>query len=399
MNRWTVGEKLFVAMGCVIAPAASIAIIGSMAAAEFSVSRFLIGFLSIFMLAACMYATSLIRRLSNELRRLGREMKSSAEQVASAASQVSSASHSLAQGASEQAASLEETSASGEEITAMTQKSAQSSEEAAHLVGAMDGRIRQANTALSEMVQSMQSINESSDKIAHIIKIIDAIAFQTNILALNAAVEAARAGQAGLGFAVVADEVRNLAQRSAQAARDTSELIQESISRSAEGKDKLCQVTAAIGAINESAEKVRTLVDEVAAGSREQNRGIEQIAKSIGQIEKVTQAVAANAEESASSSEELSAMADTMRKSAGELQDMVGGERRVRNKVADRSRTVAAPRVSEPRPSGNGYRNLNARKLTSSNLSALSRATGKSAGIPRAHAEAALPLGGDFREF
>ena len=140
----------------------------------------------------------------------------------------------------------------------------------------------------------MGDIKASSDKVAKIIKVIDEIAFQTNILALNAAVEAARAGEAGMGFAVVADEVRNLAQRCAQAAKDTAALIEESIVKSNDGKTKVDQVAVAIRAITEESAKVKTLVDEVSLGSQEQTRGIEQVAKALTQMEQVTQQSAAN---------------------------------------------------------------------------------------------------------
>jgi len=162
-------------------------------------------------------------------------------------------------------------------------------------------------------------------KISKIIKVIDEIAFQTNILALNAAVEAARAGEAGMGFAVVADEVRNLAQRCAQAARDTADLIEGAISKSNDGKVKVDQVAAAIREITVESAKVRTLVDEVNLGSQEQARGIEQIGKAIGQMEQVTQKIAANAEESASAAEELNAQSETLRDVVDRLTALVGG--------------------------------------------------------------------------
>ena len=141
---------------------------------------------------------------------------------------------------------------------------------------------------------------------------IDEIAFQTNILALNAAVEAARAGEAGMGFAVVADEVRNLAQRCAQAAKDTASLIEESIAKSNDGKSKVDQVAAAIREITEESTTIKTLVDEVNLGSQEQARGMEQIGKAITQMEQVTQKTAANAEESASAAEELNAQSESL---------------------------------------------------------------------------------------
>ncbi|HKW97096.1 MAG TPA: methyl-accepting chemotaxis protein [Bryobacteraceae bacterium] len=266
-----------------------------------------------------------VRSITVQLRSLANEMNLGSEQVSSAAGQVSSSSQSLAQGASEQAASLEETSASSEEITSMTRKNAENSRSAASLTTKASELVTTANHDLEQMVSSMQEINASSDKIAKIIKVIDEIAFQTNILALNAAVEAARAGDAGMGFAVVADEVRNLAQRSAQAAKDTAALIEESIAKSNDGKSKLDQVAKAIHDITANVTQINTLVDEVKLGSEEQARGIEQIAKAIAQMEQVTQKTAANAEESASASEELNAQAASMDTIVGQLRGMVGG--------------------------------------------------------------------------
>ena len=171
----------------------------------------------------------------------------------------------------------------------------------------------------------MGEINTQSGKISKIIKVIDEIAFQTNILALNAAVEAARAGEAGLGFAVVADEVRNLAQRSAWAAQDTSALIEESIAKSNGGKTKVDQVATAIRTITEESAKVKTIVDEINLGSQEQTRGIEQIARAIIQMEQVTQNAAAGAEEGAAAAEELNAQSETLKDIVERLTDMVGG--------------------------------------------------------------------------
>jgi methyl-accepting chemotaxis protein len=265
--------------------------------------------------------------MSKDLRRAAIELSEGAGQITSAASQVASSSQSLAQGASQQAASLEETSASTEEITSMTRKNAENSKSAAEVMATVDRQVHDGNHTLDQMVVSMQQINASSDKIAKIIKVIDEIAFQTNILALNAAVEAARAGEAGMGFAVVADEVRNLAQRSAQAAKDTSALIEESIATSRDGSAKLEQVAGVIRAITESSTQVKTLVDEVNMGSQEQARGIEQISKAVAQMDQVTQGTAASAEESASASEELSAQAQALNQIVAELGNLVGGDR------------------------------------------------------------------------
>jgi methyl-accepting chemotaxis protein/methyl-accepting chemotaxis protein-1 (serine sensor receptor) len=171
----------------------------------------------------------------------------------------------------------------------------------------------------------MKEINSSSEKISKIIRVIDEIAFQTNILALNAAVEAARAGEAGMGFAVVADEVRNLAHRSAQAAKDTTALIEESIAKSNEGNKKLQLVAGSIQQVTGSATQVKVLVDEVDVGSQEQTRGIEQIAAAVTQMETVTQRSAASAEESAAASEELAAQAQTLYDIVERVRKLVGG--------------------------------------------------------------------------
>ncbi len=265
-------------------------------------------FLSIASLGICgLLVFFVVNGINRALNTAVHELSSGAEQVATAATEIAASSQSLAQGTSEQAASLEETSASSEEMTSMTRKNADNSQQCAKLMVHVDARVTAANQTLGQMVTSMREINSSSDKISKIIKVIDEIAFQTNILALNAAVEAARAGEAGMGFAVVADEVRNLAQRSAQAAKDTAGLIEESITRSNEGSAKLTQVSEAISTITESTNQVKTLVDEVNLGSQEQARGVEQISKAIVQIEQVTQQAAASSEEAASASQELTA--------------------------------------------------------------------------------------------
>ncbi len=264
------------------------------------------------------------RSISRGLRCVIGALGESAHQVTGAASQIARSSQSLSEGASEQAASLEETSASAEEINAMATKNAANSKSVAGNAVESSRRIDEANANLEQMVTSMDEINAASGKISRIIKVIDDIAFQTNILALNAAVEAARAGEAGLGFAVVADEVRNLAQRCAQAAKDTTELIEGSVGKSNDGKEKLSQVAAAVRSITESAERAKTLVEEVKLGSEQQALGIEQMARALAEMERGTQTTAASAEESASTSEELNAQAESLRDIVEELMTMVG---------------------------------------------------------------------------
>jgi methyl-accepting chemotaxis protein/methyl-accepting chemotaxis protein-1 (serine sensor receptor) len=334
----------------------------------------------------------MVRQISSTLRQIAGEMGDGADQVAAAASQVSSSSQSLAQGSSEQAASIEETSASSEEINSMSRKNAENSKVAADSMVEAAQRVDEANRNLEQMVTSMNEINASSDKISKIIKVIDEIAFQTNILALNAAVEAARAGEAGMGFAVVADEVRNLAQRCAQAAKDTAGLIEESIAKSNDGKTKLDQVATAVRSITDVANKVKTLVDEVKLGSEEQARGIEQVAKAITQMEKVTQTTAANAEESASASEELSAQSDTLRAIVARLNGMVGGG----SSETGGGRTVREHRrVTERRPA-----KVAALAPAISKRHNMSDGGANEPASVGVHADkTAFPMEGDFKEF
>jgi methyl-accepting chemotaxis protein/methyl-accepting chemotaxis protein-1 (serine sensor receptor) len=290
-----------------------------------------------------------VRGINNLLQTSIVELGDGADQVATAATQVSSSSQSLAQGASEQAASLEETSASSEEINSMARKNTDNSRSTADLLARSQEKVNQANRFLEDMVVSMDLITDSSGKISKIIKVIDEIAFQTNILALNAAVEAARAGEAGMGFAVVADEVRSLAQRSAQAAKDTAALIEDSITRSGEGKVKVDQVALAIRAVTEDSARVKVMIDEVSLGSEEQSRGIDQIGRAISQMEQVTQTNAASAEESAAAAEELSAQSESLKDVIARLQEMVGGSAGTAS-VTLRSARRPRPAAQSPRP-------------------------------------------------
>lgn len=269
-------------------------------------------------------AVVVVRRLNRELAQAVAELSEGAGQVSSAASQVSAASQSLAQGSSEQASALEQTSAAAEEIHSLSRKNSDNSRVAADVVTQSQEKFGQVNHTLADALGAMSEISAQSDKISKIIKTIDEIAFQTNILALNAAVEAARAGEAGMGFAVVADEVRNLAQRCAQAAKDTADLIEESVSKSQDGKLKVDLVATLIRDVIAEAAKVKTLVDEVRLGAEEQAKGIEQISKAIAQMQQVTQQTAASAEEGASASEELHAQAQALDAIAEKLSAMVG---------------------------------------------------------------------------
>jgi methyl-accepting chemotaxis protein len=255
------------------------------------------------------------------------EINTSAQQVASGARQVSDSAQILSQGSTEQASSVEELTASLEQVAVQTKQNAINANEANELAITAKENAIQGNSQMSAMLKAMEEINESSGNISKIIKVIDDIAFQTNILALNAAVEAARAGQHGKGFAVVAEEVRNLAARSANAAKETTGLIEGSIKK-AEGGTKIANETAvALNKIVEGVAKAATLVGGIAAASDEQAAAISQINQGIMQVSQVTQTNSATSEESAAASEELSGQAQILNEMVGKFKLKKGSSR------------------------------------------------------------------------
>jgi methyl-accepting chemotaxis protein len=269
------------------------------------------------------FASTITRSVGRALREVSQALTEGASQVASASTQVSAASQSLAEGASQQAASLEETGSSLEEMSSMTRRNAESAEMAKELASQTRSAADLGAREMQTMTSAMAEIKTSSGNIGKIIKTIDEIAFQTNILALNAAVEAARAGEAGMGFAVVADEVRSLAQRSAQAAKETADKIEDSIKRSEHGVQISTKVAQSLEEIVAKARKVDELVAQIASASKEQSIGITQVNTSVSQMDKVTQSNAANAEETASASEELSAQADALKHAVQRLMSLI----------------------------------------------------------------------------
>lgn len=287
------------------------------------------------------FAVVIIRGIGKVLRQLAAALIDGAGQVSSAAGQVSEASQSLASGAGEQAASLEETSSSLEEMASMTRRNAENAQQANDLANQARKAADTGAADMQHMAAAMGAIQTSSDDIAKIIKTIDDLAFQTNILALNAAVEAARAGEAGMGFAVVADEVRSLAQRSAQASKETAAKIEGSVKSTAEGVEISRKVSEVLSEIVTKVRNVDELVAQVANASREQTQGISQINTAVGEIDKVTQNNAANAEESAAAAEELNAQAATLNDSVGELLRLVGGKVQAYATRPTRSNTTA----------------------------------------------------------
>ena len=265
-------------------------------------------------------------------------------QVSAAAGEISNASQSLAEGATEQAASLEETSSALEQTASMTRQNADNASKTNDTMVYTGTLFVKGSGYMAEMTTSMAGISESAEQIGRIIKTIEDIAFQTNLLALNAAVEAARAGEAGKGFAVVADEVRNLAGRSAQAARDTTLLIQSTVERVHKGSDVATQLDKSFSDIQESANTITRLVQEIAAATNEQAQGVDQVNTAVAQMDKVTQQNAASAEESASASEQLSAQ-------AGQLDDMVNNLVALVNGQGNTPTTQRSPNPS-PRSGG-----------------------------------------------
>jgi methyl-accepting chemotaxis protein len=252
---------------------------------------------------------SALRDTCRDLNQIMAQILAAADQIKSGAAQVTDTSQSLSQGASEQASSIEEISSSMSQLGSQTRTNAENANQANQLSDVSRQAAQKGNRQMEEMVRAMADINQSSQNISKIIKVIDEIAFQTNLLALNAAVEAARAGKHGKGFAVVAEEVRNLAARSAKAARETAELIEGEVEKTAAGSEIANQTAEALHEIVTSINQVSDLVVEIANASNEQAQGIAQVTLGLGQIDQVAQQTTASAEESAAAAEELSSQA------------------------------------------------------------------------------------------
>jgi methyl-accepting chemotaxis protein len=275
-------------------------------------------------LLGIMLGAFLSRSITRPIGRIVAGLSEGTKQVAAASDQVAASSQSLAQGSSQQASSLEETSSSLEEMSSMTKQNADNAAQAKSLMAETKKIVDKVDDHMKIMASSIQEVTHSSEETGKIIKTIDEIAFQTNLLALNAAVEAARAGEAGAGFAVVADEVRNLALRAAEAAKNTSTLIENTIITVRKSNELTRQTQEAFQENVVIAGKVGNLIDEIAAASQEQAQGIGQVSKAVAEMDKVTQQNAATSEESASASEQMNAQAEQMKSYVEELVEVVG---------------------------------------------------------------------------
>jgi methyl-accepting chemotaxis protein len=290
-----------------------------------STMKYLFVILLIVMAAFCLVAGVIFTiRLVKPITRIVAGLTDGSNEVASASSQVSESSQHLAEGASEQASSLEETSSSLEEMSSMTKQNADNANHAKAMMNEARGVVEKANAQMAQLAEAIGQITRSSEETGKIIKTIDEIAFQTNLLALNAAVEAARAGEAGAGFAVVADEVRNLALRSAEAARNTSDLIEKTIKAVRNGNEMTASTQEAFRANAELSGKISQLVDEIATASEEQAHGIQQVNTAVSEMDRVTQQSAANAEESANAARDMKDQAQQMRMYVEELAAVAG---------------------------------------------------------------------------
>jgi methyl-accepting chemotaxis protein len=236
-------------------------------------------------------------------------VQTAAQEISGVASQVADSSQILSRGATESAASLDQVTSSMAELTTQTKTTADNAGQANQLSNTGKEAAVQGRELMDDMVGAMKEIDQASADIFKINKVIDEIAFQTNLLALNAAVEAARAGQYGKGFAVVAEEVRNLASRSAKAAKETAELIENAIEKTQNGGQIVDQTSIALAEIVENATKATDLIGEIAKASSGQSTGINQVHQGLNEIDQVTQRNTASAEESAAAAEQLSSQA------------------------------------------------------------------------------------------
>ena len=296
----------------------------SSSASNFVVTTLIVGTI-VALVISLLVAFVITRGITAPVNRLIGTLADGAQEVDNASGQLSVSSNTLAEGATQNAASLEETSAALEELSSMTRRNSDNAQEANALMAQANEAVTRADSSMANVIKAMDEISVSGNEIGKIIKTIDEIAFQTNLLALNAAVEAARAGEAGAGFAVVADEVRNLAIRSAEAAKNTADLIASTISNISSGSEMVNATAENFKTVESHSRKVAQLLAEVSEASREQSQGIGQITSAMTEMDKVTQSNAASAEESASAAGQLSLQAGNLLGAVDEMTSLVHG--------------------------------------------------------------------------
>jgi methyl-accepting chemotaxis protein len=273
------------------------------------------------------FSTLVIIRINRKLNNITLTLNTAAEQVNDGSGAIANSSNFLAEGASSQAASIEETSSALTELASMTGKNAHNSKQADALMQEAESVVKSTNTSMDNFTASMEDIINASKETSNIIKTIDEIAFQTNLLALNAAVEAARAGEAGAGFAVVADEVRNLALRAADAAQNTSTLIEQTIQNVDKGGALLVSINKEFGSVLDKTRDAVSMIAEIASASEQQSEGISQITNAVRELDKVVQENAALAEESASASEEMNGQAIQLKEIVRDVMTLTGSKK------------------------------------------------------------------------
>lgn len=270
---------------------------------------------------------TIVKGIVTSMSRVTNDLEASSQEVSSASSQLDAASQKLAEGTTEQAASIQETSSTLEETASMVQQNRDNTKQAAVLAKQSKEYANKSNYEMQNMMKAMDDLKKSSAEIAKIIKVIDEIAFQTNILSLNAAVEAARAGDAGKGFAVVAEEVRSLAQRSAAAAKETANIIESNIAMSEQGVQIAKEVQGSISEIDEQSKKVSELLDEISVATDEQAQGVSQINQAVSQMEIVMSSNAQTADESSAASKALYSQTINLNEIIGDLNTIVNGQK------------------------------------------------------------------------
>ena len=284
-----------------------------------------------------------LRHMQGELVRTVGDVRNGANAIYSGASEIAMGNNDLSSRTEQQAASLEETAASMEQLTATVKQNAENARQASHLALSASETAQKGGKVVDNVVQTMRDIAGSSQKIADIISVIDGIAFQTNILALNAAVEAARAGEQGRGFAVVAGEVRNLAQRSAQAAREIKSLIEDSVGRVEVGSTLVESAGETMGEIVNAVTRVTDIMGEIASASDEQSRGIDQVGLAVAEMDRVTQQNASLVEESAAAAAALEEQASRLTQAVAVFRIQ---QEQMKAREFASAKTVAAPAMA-----------------------------------------------------